>query len=173
MTPARVSWKSSHLVFAAAAALAVGILTGGLDRGHSSSTVTPTSTSSQRPSAWRSVASTSVEPPVSTLTPTKVPLRVLLGPMQSEGTRTTTPFTTVGGPWYLGWAFHCANSPRSGPTFQVFVAPAGGRPATTPAVSEAGDSGQSVTRQTGTGSQELMVQAFSSCIWVVKVTGRA
>jgi len=38
-------------------------------------------------------------------------------------------------------------------------------------VSQSGGSGQSVTAQTSTGSQELMVRAPSNCIWAVKVTG--
>ena len=98
-------------------------------------------------------------------------ISVLLGPMQSKGAWTSTPFNVSGGQWNIGWAYQCTPAPASGPAFQVFVVPAGGSPGSTAAVSETGASGQSVTSQSTTGSQELMVQATSSCIWIVKVTG--
>ena len=41
----------------------------------------------------------------------------------------------------------------------------------TPAISETGPSGQSVTSQSSLGAQTLVVQAPASCTWVVKVTG--
>jgi len=96
---------------------------------------------------------------------------VLLGPKQSQGNWTSTPFTIASGQWNIGWAFRCTSLPTAGASFQVFVVPAGGTPGATPAVSETGISGQSVTSRTSVGSQELIVQASSSCIWAVKVTG--
>ena len=96
---------------------------------------------------------------------------MLLGPKQSQGNWTSTPFTIASGTWNIGWAFRCTPLPIAGAVFQVLVVPAGGAPGATPAVSEAGDSGQSVTSQTSVGSQELIVRASSNCIWAVKVTG--
>ena len=100
--------------------------------------------------------------------------QVLLGPTpQSHGNWTSTPFTVGSGTWSIGWAFQCTPAPASGPSFQVFVVPTGGKAGTAPAVSGTGASGQSVTTQTSAGSQELQVEAPASCIWIVKVTGVA
>jgi hypothetical protein len=98
---------------------------------------------------------------------------VLLGPYQSHGAWTSTPFTIGGGQWNIGWAFQCTPAPAAGPAFQIFVLPAGGSPSGAPAVSETGGSGQSITSQTSTGSQELQVEAGANCVWAVKVTGIA
>jgi hypothetical protein len=101
------------------------------------------------------------------------PARVLLLSPQQKGNWTSTAFTTTSAPWSIGWAFNCAPAPAAGPSFQVFVAPGGSTaaPTGTPAISETGASGQSVTTQSGLGAQELVVQTTASCTWVVKVTG--
>jgi hypothetical protein len=98
-------------------------------------------------------------------------VQVLLGPTQKQGAWTSTPFTVGAAPWNIGWAYQCAPVPPSGPAFQIFVVPAGGSAGATPAVSETGASGSSVTPQSTTGSQQLDVQASTGCQWVVKVTG--
>jgi hypothetical protein len=61
--------------------------------------------------------------------------------------------------------------PSATPTFQIFVVNSGASPGATPAVTSAAASGQSVTPQTTTGSQQLIVQTSASCRWAVKVTG--
>jgi hypothetical protein len=47
----------------------------------------------------------------------------------------------------------------------------GASPGTTPAVASTTASGSSVTPVNTVGSQQLLVQASSSCEWKVKVTG--
>src|SRR3974390_2309527 len=54
------------------------------------------------------------------------PARVLMGPTQSQGNWTSPSFTTTTAGWNIGWAFRCTPAPASGPSFQVFVTPAGG-----------------------------------------------
>jgi hypothetical protein len=100
------------------------------------------------------------------------PARVLLLSPQQKGNWTSTAFTTTGA-WNIGWAFSCAPAPAGGPSFQVYVTPAGSSasPTGTAAVSETGASGQSVTPQSSLGAQELVVQTTASCSWIVKVTG--
>ncbi len=194
----RVSWSTWQLVLAAVATLIIGMLLGscfptggstsptasagggsrplpaesGTPGGASSATTGAGSTATSAPATQTSTpaaGSTATTAPATA--PASGPLTVLLGPKQSQGAWTSTPFTVTSGQWNIGWAFRCTPAPTSGAAFQVFVVPAGGSPGKTPAVSESGASGQSVTTQTGTGSQELMVQAPSNCIWVVKVTG--
>jgi len=100
------------------------------------------------------------------------PARVLLTSPQMQGNWTSPSFTTTVAGWNVGWAFRCAPAPASGPSFQVFVTPAGSSaPTGTPAISETGPSGQSVTAQSSLGAQTLVVQAPASCVWIVKVTG--
>ncbi len=96
---------------------------------------------------------------------------MLLTSPQLKGNWTSTSFTTTAAPWNIGWAFACAPAPAAGPSFQVFVVPAGGTPTGTPAISETGATGQSVTAQTTTGAQTLVIQTSPSCTWIVKVTG--
>jgi hypothetical protein len=113
-------------------------------------------------------------PPSSAVTTTTTPgsPQVLLGPTaETHGSWTSSAFTVGSGTWSIGWAFRCTPAPASGPSFQVFVVPSGGKPGTTPAVNETGASGQSITSQTSVGSQELQVTAPTSCVWLVKVTG--
>jgi hypothetical protein len=98
---------------------------------------------------------------------------VLVGPFQSHGNWTSPQFTIGGGTWNIGWAFQCTPAPVAGPAFQVFVVADGASPTGTPAVSETGGSGQSVTAQSTSGSQQLVVQAGANCEWAVKVTGIA
>jgi hypothetical protein len=98
--------------------------------------------------------------------------QTLLGPTpQLHGNWTSSAFTVGSGSWSIGWAFQCSPAPASGPSFQVFVVPAGAKAGSTPAVNESGASGQSVTSQASTGSQVLQVTAPASCVWIVKVTG--
>ncbi len=99
------------------------------------------------------------------------PARVLLESPQLKGNWTSTSFTTTAAPWNIGWAFQCAPAPAAGPSFQVFVTPAGSAASGTPAISETGASGQSVTTASSLGAQTLVVQAPASCTWIVKVTG--
>jgi len=99
------------------------------------------------------------------------PARVLLESPQLKGNWTSTSFTTTAAPWNIGWAFQCAPAPAAGPSFQVFVTPAGSAASGTPAISETGASGQSVTAASSLGAQTLVVQAPASCTWIVKVTG--
>jgi hypothetical protein len=99
------------------------------------------------------------------------PARVLLESPQQQGNWTSTAFTTTTAGWNIGWAFRCTPAPVSGSSFQVFVTPAGSAPSGTPAISETGASGQSVTAQSSLGSQTLIVQAPATCTWIVKVTG--
>jgi len=99
------------------------------------------------------------------------PARVLLESPQLKGNWTSTSFTTTAAPWNIGWAFQCAPAPAAGPSFQVFVTPAGSAASGTPAISETGTSGQSVTTASSLGAQTLVVQAPASCTWIVKVTG--
>jgi hypothetical protein len=99
------------------------------------------------------------------------PARVLMGPTQLQGNWTSPTFTTTAAGWNIGWAFKCVPAPAGGPSFQVFVTPAGSTPSGTPAISETGPSGQSVTAQSSLGAQTLVVQAPATCTWAVKVTG--
>jgi hypothetical protein len=96
-----------------------------------------------------------------------------LAPDQSSGNGTTADFTVGGGTWNIGWAYQCTPAPASGVAFEIFVVPAGGSPGATPAVSGSAASGQSVTPQTSTGSQQLQIETSAGCRWVVKVTGIA
>jgi hypothetical protein len=88
-----------------------------------------------------------------------------------QGNWTSPTFTTTAAGWNIGWAFRCSPAPASGPSFQVFVTAAGSSPTGTPAISETGASGQSVTAQSSLGAQTLVVQAPATCTWAVKVTG--
>ncbi len=99
------------------------------------------------------------------------PARVLMTSPQMQGNWTSPSFTTTAAGWNIGWAFRCAPAPASGPSFQVSVTPAGSAPTGTPAISETGASGQSVTSQSSLGAQTLVVQAPAGCVWIVKVTG--
>jgi len=99
------------------------------------------------------------------------PLQLLVPATQMHGNWTSPAFSITAAPWNIGWAFQCTPAPASGPSFQVFVAPVGGKPGATPPVSETGASGQQVTQVQSTGSQVVMVQAPANCLWAVKVTG--
>ena len=69
------------------------------------------------------------------------PAGVLLGPTQLQGNWTSPSFTTTAAGWNIGWAFRCAPAPACGPSFEVFVTPAGSSPSGTPAISETGPIG--------------------------------
>ncbi len=89
-----------------------------------------------------------------------------------KGNWTSTSFTTTAAPWNIGWAFVARLLRPAGPSFQVSVRPGrGSAPTGTPAISETGPSGQSVTTQSSLGPQTLVVQAPAGCTWIVKVTG--
>lgn len=99
------------------------------------------------------------------------PATVLVPATQLTGNWTSPTFNIAGGTWNIGWAFACDPVPAQTPTFAVFVVNAGASPGTTPAVTSTAPSGQSVTPQTTTGSQQIVVQSPAGCRWVVKVTG--
>ncbi len=124
---------------------------------------TTTTTAAGGSSTTSTTASTSTAP--------AGPAHVLLESPQLKGNWTSTSFTTTSAPWNIGWAFSCAPAPAAGPSFQVSVTPAGSPPTGTPAISETGASGQSVTAQSSLGAQTLVVQAPAGCTWIVKVTG--
>jgi len=196
----RLSWHTWQLITAAVGMLVFGMFIGSLFGGGGSSSAstssnTPgyklppasspsggtspsglagsseTTTTTTAPAGSASTSTSAPSSPTTTAAPATGTVSVLLGPEQSQGAWTSAPFTITSGQWNIGWAYRCTPAPASGPAFQVFVVPAGGSPGSKPAVSETGASGQSVTSQTSTGSQELMVQAPNSCIWAVKVTG--
>ncbi len=97
--------------------------------------------------------------------------RILLGPTQSHGNWTSPAFTTTAANWNIGWAFQCTPAPTGGASFQVTVAQAGSTSPGTTAINQTGASGQSVTAESTVGKQVLVVQAPSTCVWAVKVTG--
>jgi len=135
--------------------------------GSSSTTTTAASGSTTTTTVAAGGATSTTAPPSAAAGPA----RVLMGPTQNTGNWTSPAFTTTAAGWNIGWAFRCTPAPASGPSFAVFVTPVGGTPSGTPAVSETGPSGQSVTTQSTTGAQTLVVQAPAGCEWVVKVTG--
>jgi hypothetical protein len=137
---------------------------------HGATTTTATSASTSSNSSSSS-GSTSTTTPATTTTTTPPVARVLLGPSKSSGNWTSPAFTVTNPSWNIGWAFQCTPAPTAGTSFVVYVVPVGGWASGTPALSETGGSGQSVTAQTTVGQQELMVQAPANCVWVVKVTG--
>jgi len=104
-------------------------------------------------------------------TPAAGPNTVLIPATQLTGNWTSPAFNIAGGTWNIGWAFQCSPVPISTPSFAVFVVNNGASPGPTPAVSSSAPQGQSVTPQTSTGSQQIVVQAPAGCRWVVKVTG--
>jgi len=193
----RRSWRTWQLIVVGVVAALVGMVIGNSGGGGSASSHSNTTTYTLPPATGHSssgaTSSTAASPPTSspptstpassppsstpTSTPTTSPpatgsLRVLLGPTpQSRGNWTSTPFTVVSGQWNIGWAYQCTPAPVSGPAFQVFVFPTGASPGTSPAVAGTAASGNSVTPVSSPGSQEIQVQAPSSCVWVVKVTG--
>ncbi len=129
-----------------------------------------------------SVATTTTAPAVTTTTTGATttttasgaapgPLQLLIPVTQMHGNWTSPAFNITAAPWNIGWAFQCTPAPASGPSFQVFVAPVGGKPGATPPVSETGASGQQVTQVQSTGNQVVMVQAPANCLWAVKITG--
>lgn len=141
---------------------------GGGSAGGGASTTTTTAASG---TTTTTVAGGSATTPTSSPAAAAGPARVLLTSPQLKGNWTSTSFTTTAAPWNIGWAFACTPAPAAGPSFQVFVVPAGGSPSGTAAVSQTGAQGQSVTPQTTTGAQTLVIQTTPSCTWIVKVTG--
>lgn len=192
------SWKTWQLVVAVTASGLLCMLIGNLEAGgsstqaaasagsayklppesagsHGSSTtvVGQSSTSTSTPTGSPTTTTTAGGSPTTSTTVVTGPVTVLLAPHQAQGNWTSTPFTVGGGQWNIGWAFQCTPAPVSGSGFEVYVVPAGGSLSAgqPPAVTGTGGSGQSVTAQTTSGSQQLMIVAAAGCIWVVKVTG--
>jgi hypothetical protein len=99
------------------------------------------------------------------------PATVLVPQTTQTGNWTSPAFTIAGGTWNIGWAFQCAPAPSGGPAFQIFVVNNGAGPGSTPAVTSSDASGNSITAQTSTGSQQLILQTTAACRWAVKVTG--
>ena len=143
--------------------------------GHSVTTTTAAGGSTTTTAAGGSTTTTAAGGSTTTSTPSSPaaagPARVLLTSPQLQGNWTSTPFTTTAAGWNIGWAFRCSPAPAAGPSFQVFVTPTGSPPSGTPAITQTGPSGQSVTAQSSLGAQTLVVQAPASCAWIVKVTG--
>jgi hypothetical protein len=99
------------------------------------------------------------------------PATVLVPEVQQAGNWTSPAFTIAGGTWNIGWAFQCAPAPSAPPSFEIFVVNNGAAPGSTPAVTSSAASGQAVTPQTSTGSQQIIVQTSAACRWAAKVTG--
>ena len=191
----RRSWRTWQLITAVIVALCLGMIVGhswgpsgtgtGAGSGYtppppagsSSQTTTGAGSSSATsapttlPSTTTSVAGATTTTSTPSTAPASGTVQVLLPQKQAQGDWTSPVFTVGSGQWSIGWAFQCSPAPASGPAFEVFVMSVGGSPGSTPAVSETGASGQSITTQASTGSQELDVKAPASCVWAVKVTG--
>ncbi len=193
----KLTWKTWHMVIAIVVALLVGMGLNYHSVGASSSSGKPAYTppppggvtTTTAPASGKSTGSTTTVAGGSTTTTAAggstttttssstsssaapAPAGVLLGPTQLQGNWTSPSFTTTAAGWNIGWAFRCTPAPASGPSFEVFVTPAGSSPGSTPAITETGPSGQSVTAQSTLGAQTLVVQAPASCTWAVKVTG--
>ena len=138
--------------------------------GSTPTTVSSTSTTS----AAGSTSTTTAAGASSTATTGAVavgPATVLVPETQQTGNWTSPAFTIAGGTWNIGWAFQCAPAPAGGPSFEIFVVNAGAAPGSTPAVTSTAASGNTVTPQTSTGSQQLVVQTTAACRWAVKVIG--
>ncbi len=130
-----------------------------------------TTTTTADYSTTTTVASSSTPTTAGAASQTTATAQVLLTSPQSHGNWTSPAFSITSSSWDIGWAFQCTTAPASGSSFEVFVAPSGGSPSETPAVSESGLTGQSVSSQSTTGQQMLVVEAPANCIWIVKVTG--
>ena len=187
----RRTWKTWQLAVAALIALVVGFglngTTGGTTTkssnapayklptsgGANTATTVPSSGTTTTTAPGGSTTTTAAADGSATTPSTAAagPARVLLGPTQMQGNWTSPAFTITAASWNIGWAYSCTPAPAAGPSFQVSVAPSGSTPSGTPAISETGASGQSVSAQTTTGAQTLVVQAAAGCTWVLKVTG--
>ncbi len=88
-----------------------------------------------------------------------------------SGNWTSPSFNIAGGTWNIGWAFQCVPAPTGGPSFQIFVVNTGAPPGSAPAVTSTAATGNAITPQTSTGSQQVVVQTTAACRWAVKVTG--
>jgi hypothetical protein len=96
---------------------------------------------------------------------------VLVPRYQAQGNWTSQTFTITGGQWNIGWAYQCTPPPASGPAFEVLTVSTASPSSPVTSVTETGASGQGVTPQTTSGSQQIQVQAPAGCTWVVQVTG--
>jgi hypothetical protein len=194
----RRSWRTWQLVLAMGIALLFGMALNyhtvdtGLSGGSayslpppagSTRTTVPTTASTTTSSTSVGTTTTSIAPQSSTTSSTassgttasstvpSTPTELLLGPTQSHGNWTSATFSVDAPGWDLGWAFQCSPAPVAGPSFQVYVTPAGTSPTGAPAVNETGGSGQSVASLSTVGEQVLVVMAPANCEWAVKVTG--
>jgi len=199
----RLSWKTWQLVVTFLVALVIGMVIGnsgggsggGTGPGGSSAKAgytppPPAGSSSQgsastTPGAPTTVAAngvsgaTTLSSPTSTAgaTATTAPgagtVTVLLPQTGGHGNGASPAFTVAAPGWKLGWAYKCVPAPAPGSSFEIFVDPVSGVPATTPAVTGTAASGSSVTVLSSTGNQELSIRAPTGCQWAVKVTGVA
>ena len=99
------------------------------------------------------------------------PATILVPQTTQSGNWTSPAFTIAGGTWNIGWAYQCTPAPSGGPSFQIFVVNAGASPGSSPAVTSTGASGQAVSPETTTGSQQVIIQTTAACRWALKVTG--
>jgi hypothetical protein len=197
----RRSWKTWQLVIAVLLALGVGMAlnynsssakasTGSASGGgyklppasgagatttaptneHGGNTAVRGGSASTTTTAAGSGTTTSTSTPA-TSTPVTGVTQILIPATQSQGNWTSTPFTVAGGTWNIGWAYRCTPPPASGAALQIFVVGPDGKPAATPAVTQTGPQGQSITPQTTAGQQRIEVESPPGCIWAVKVTG--
>jgi hypothetical protein len=139
--------------------------------GHSSASTTTTTSAGGSTPASGAAGSVTTTTAAASVTQATGPATVLIPSTQQSGNWTSGTFNIAGGAWNIGWAFQCTPVPASTPTFAVFVVNAGASPGSTPAVTSAAASGNAVTPQTSTGSQQIVVQAPPACRWAVKVTG--
>jgi hypothetical protein len=99
------------------------------------------------------------------------PATVLIPQTTQSGNWTSPAFTIAGGTWNIGWAFQCAPAPSAPPSFEIFVVNNGAAPGSTPTVTSSAASGQAITPETTTGSQQIVIQTSAACRWAAKVTG--
>ena len=186
----RRSWKTWQLVVAVILAAVAGMWFNG-NTGSSSGSATSSGSSGYKvppPSgstatttaggsatattAPASATATTAAGSTSTSAPAAVgPATVLVPQTTMSGNWTSPSFNIAGGNWNIGWAFQCVPAPTGGPSFQIFVVNTGAPPGSAPAVTSTAATGNAITPQTSTGSQQVVVQTTATCRWAVKVTG--
>ena len=177
----RRSWKTWQLVVVAVIALLAGMAlsaNGSSSPAASARTYTPPppagSPETSAPTTTLGATPTTAASTASSAPASAAPdgtVQVLVPRTQSQGNWTSSAFTISGGQWFIGWAFQCTPAPASGPGFTVYVVPAGQQPSGPAAVTIGGANGESVTQETSTGAQQIVLQTQPGCTWVVKVTG--
>ena len=186
----RRSWKTWQLVVAVIVAAVVGMWFNG-NTGSSSGSASSSGSSGYKvpppagstattaaggsataTTAPASATSTTAAGSSSTSVPAAVgPATVLVPQTTMSGNWTSPSFNIAGGTWNIGWAFQCAPAPTGGPSFQIFVVNTGAPPGSAPVVTSTAATGNAITPQTSTGSQQVVVQTTAACRWAVKVTG--